>query len=119
MSLLSARRGDGVDKLMDAVKKAALQHRRRVITSELNRFYAEVCEVVPPPVWRGRSVRVYFLTQAAVRPPTFILKVSAPEGISPAYRRFVSNQLRKRYGFKGTPLRVFSRARDDKKPDDA
>jgi GTP-binding protein len=119
VSLLSAQRGDGVDRLMDAVKKAALQHRRRVTTSELNRFYAEVCEVVPPPVWRGRSVRVYFLTQAAVRPPTFILKVSAPEGISPAYRRFVSNQLRKRYGFKGTPLRVFSRARDDRKPEGA
>ncbi|HUQ06088.1 MAG TPA: ribosome biogenesis GTPase Der [Kofleriaceae bacterium] len=116
-TMLSASRGDGVDKLMDLVKKTAQQHRRRISTSDLNRFFAEVCEVVPPPVWRGRSVRVYFMTQAAVRPPTFILKASAPEGISPAYRRFLANQLRKRYGFRGTPLRIFPRARDDKKPD--
>jgi len=118
VTMLSAQRGDGVDKLMDLVKKTALQHRRRVTTSDLNRFFAEVCEVVPPPVWRGRSVRVYYMVQAAVRPPTFILKVSAPEGVSPAYRRFLTNQLRKRYGFKGTPLRIFTRAKDDKKPDD-
>ncbi|MBZ0234035.1 MAG: ribosome biogenesis GTPase Der [Deltaproteobacteria bacterium] len=117
ITMLSAARGDGVDKLMDLVKKSAQQHRRRITTSELNRFFAEVCEVVPPPVWRGRSVRVYFMTQAAVRPPTFILKASAPEGISPSYRRFLANQLRKRYGFRGTPLRIFTRARDDKKPD--
>jgi GTP-binding protein len=117
VTMLSASRGDGVDKLMDLVKKTAHQHRRRITTSDLNRFFAEVCEVVPPPVWRGRSVRVYFMTQAAVRPPTFILKASAPEGISPAYRRFLANQLRKRYGFRGTPIRIFTRARDDKKPD--
>jgi GTP-binding protein len=117
VTMLSASRGDGVDKLMDLVKKTAMQHRRRITTSDLNRFFAEVCEVVPPPVWRGRSVRVYFMTQAAVRPPTFILKASAPEGISPAYRRFLANQLRKRYGFRGTPLRIFARARDDRKPE--
>ncbi|MCL4225655.1 MAG: 50S ribosome-binding GTPase, partial [Myxococcales bacterium] len=116
VTTLSAQRGDGVDRLMDLAKKVAAQHRRRITTSELNRFFAEVCETVPPPVWRGRSVRVYFLTQAAVRPPTFILKASAPDGVSPQYRRFLANQLRRRYGFRGTPLRVFTRARDDKKP---
>ena len=99
---------------MDAVAKAAAQHGRRVPTAELNRFFAEVCEAVPPPIWRGKSVRVYYLTQAAVGPPTFVLKASAPDGISPAYRRFLANQLRKRYGFKGTPLRVFARAKDSR-----
>ncbi len=115
VTTLSAQRGDGVDRLMDQVNKVAAQHRRRVATSELNRFYDQVCEVVPPPVWRGRSVRVYFLTQAAVRPPTFVLMCSQPEGVSPAYRRFLSNQLRKRYGFKGTPIRVFTRSKDKQK----
>jgi|JI10StandDraft_1071094.scaffolds.fasta_scaffold04329_11 GTP-binding protein len=110
--MVSAERGDGVDRLMDAVAKAAAQHGRRVPTAELNRFFAEVCEAVPPPIWRGKSVRIYYLTQAAVAPPTFVLKASAPAGISPAYRRFLANQLRKRYGFRGTPLRVFTRAKD-------
>ena len=112
VTTLSAQRGDGVDRLMDLVDKVAAQHRRRIATSELNRFYAEVCEVVPPPVHRGRSVRAYYVTQPAVRPPTFVLMVSEPQGVSPAYRRFLANQLRKRYGFKGTPLRVFARAKD-------
>ena len=111
VTMVSADRGDGVDRMMDTVAKVAQQHGRRITTSELNRFFAEVCETVPPPVWRGRSVRVYYLTQAAVCPPTFVLKASAPEGISPSYRRFLSNQLRKRYGFRGTPIRVIIKSK--------
>jgi hypothetical protein len=64
--MVSAERGDGVDRLMDAVAKVAAQHGRRITTAELNRFFAEVCETVPPPIWRGKSVRIYYLTQAAV-----------------------------------------------------
>ncbi len=112
-ALLSAARGDGVDRLMDVCDRAAAQHRRRISTSELNRFFAEVCEVVPPPIWRGKSVRIHYLTQAAVRPPTFVLMTNQVAGVSPAYRRFLANQLRKRYGFRGTPLRVFTRARQE------
>jgi GTP-binding protein len=112
--LLSAARGDGVDRLMDAVNQAAAQHRRRISTAELNRFFAEVCEVVPPPIWRGKAVRIHYITQAAVRPPSFVLMTNAPAGVSPAYQRFLANQLRKRYGFRGTPLRVFTRARADR-----
>ena len=115
VTMMSAQRGDGVDRLMDVVDKVAAQHRRRISTSELNKFYAEVCEVVPPPVHRGRSVRVYFMTQATVRPPTFVLMASDVDGISPAYRRFLANQLRKRYGFKGTPLRIFTRSKERRK----
>ncbi|MEZ4402208.1 MAG: ribosome biogenesis GTPase Der [Kofleriaceae bacterium] len=113
-TMVSADRGDGVDRLMDLVAKVAHQHSRRIATAELNRFFAEVCETVPPPIWRGKSVRIYYLTQAAVCPPSFVLKASAPGGISPAYRRFLANQLRKRYGFKGTPLRVFVRTKDSR-----
>jgi GTPase len=109
--VMSAARGDGVDKLIDLVDEVAGQHRRRVQTSELNRFFAEVCEVTPPPIHRGRSVRIHYLTQGGTRPPTFILWASQPEGLSPAYRRFVMNQLRKRWGFRGVPLRIIVRAR--------
>jgi GTP-binding protein len=112
--MLSAVRGDGVDRLMDAVNQVAAQHRRRISTAEINRFFAEVCEVVPPPIWRGKAVRIHYITQAAVRPPSFVLMTNAPQGVSPAYQRFLTNQLRKRYGFRGTPLRIFTRARADR-----
>jgi GTP-binding protein len=108
---ISATRGDGVDKLIDLVDQVAAQHRRRIPTPELNRFFAEVCETTPPPLHRGRSVRIHYLTQGAVRPPTFLLWANQPEGLSPAYRRFVQNQLRKRWGFRGTPLRVVVKAK--------
>jgi GTPase len=112
VTMLSAQRGDGVDRLMDLVDSVAAQHARRIPTAELNKFFAEICEATPPPVYRGKSVRIYYLTQGRARPPTFLLFASAPDGLSPQYRRFVSNQLRKRYGFRGTPLRVFAKAKD-------
>lgn len=111
ITMLSAQRGDGVDRLMDLVDAAAAQHRRRIPTAQLNRFFAEVCEVTPPPIWRGKSVRIHYLTQGHARPPTFLLFASAPDGLSPQYKRFVSNQLRRRYGFRGTPIRVVVKAK--------
>jgi GTP-binding protein len=113
---MSAQRGDGVDRLMDVVDQVAVQYRRRIPTAELNRFFAEVCEGTPPPVHRGKAVRIYYLTQGRVRPPTFLLFASDPAGLSPHYRRFVANQLRKRYGFRGTPLRIVGKAKAGRNP---
>jgi GTPase len=113
--MISALRGDGVGELMAAVDAAAVQNRRRISTSELNDFFAEVCETHPPPIHRGRPVRVHYLTQAAARPPTFLLFANRREGISESYRRFVLNQLRRRYGFDGTPIRVVIRSKSDPK----
>jgi hypothetical protein len=56
-------------------------------------------------------VRIHYLTQGGTSPPTFVLWANQPEGLSPAYRRFVANQLRKRWGFRGTPLRIVVRAK--------
>jgi GTP-binding protein len=111
--LLSALVGDGVGDLLDAIDRVDEQHKRRITTSELNRFFVEVCEVKPPPVHRGRSVTIHYLTQGRVRPPTFLLFANKPRGIGESYRRFVSNQLRQRYGFEGTPLRIVIKAKSE------
>jgi ribosome-associated GTPase EngA len=111
---LSAARGDGVDRLLDKVDQVARQFRRRIRTSELNRFFAEVCEAMPPPIWRGKSARVYYLTQGRSEPPTFLLWTNNAEGLPPSYRRFVANRLRERYGFLGTPLRVISKSKSQR-----
>ncbi len=104
--LISALRGDGVGELMEKVDEVAAEHARRVPTAELNRFFAEVCETHPPPVQSGRPARIHYLAQGGVRPPTFLLWANQPKLLPESYRRFVANQLRKRYGFAGTPLRV-------------
>ena len=104
--LISALRGDGVGELMARIDSAAEEHRRRVPTAELNRFFAEVCETHPPPAYSGHSVRIHFLTQVRDRPPTFVLWANRPKGVSPSYQRYLGNQLRARYGFAGTPIRL-------------
>lgn len=104
--LLSALRGDGLGGLMAAIDGAAEQHGRRVSTAEINKFFADVCESHPPPTQRGRAVRVHYMTQGGVRPPTFLLWTNHPRYLLDSYRRFLVNQLRKRYGFEGTPLRL-------------
>jgi GTPase len=114
--LVSALRGDGVGELFKRVDDAAAQHRRRVSTSDLNRFFADVCERYPPTSRGGRLVTVHYLTQGGVRPPTFLLWANRADLVDEAYRRFVVNQLRSRYGFAGTPLRVVIKAKARERP---
>jgi GTP-binding protein len=116
--MLSAQRGDGVDRLLDLVDNVAREHKKRVQTAQLNRFFAEVIEEMPPPLHHGRAVRIHYLTQATTRPPTFVLWANTPDGLAPSYKRFLANRLRERYGFRGTPIRIAIKAKHDRhKPD--
>ena len=110
---LSAQRGDGVDRLLDTVDQVAAQHRHRIPTAQLNKFFAEVIEEMPPPLHNGRAVRIHYITQATSRPPTFVLWANFPE-LSPSYKRFITNRLRERYGFRGTPIRIAIKVRKDR-----
>jgi GTP-binding protein len=112
--MLSAQRGDGVDRLLDVVDRAAREHAKRIPTAQLNRFFAEVIDEKPPPLHHGRAVRIHYITQGGTRPPTFILWANHPEALAPAYKRFIANRLRDSYGFRGTPLRIFVKARKDR-----
>jgi GTP-binding protein len=114
---LSAQRGDGVDRLLDVVDQVAKEHRKRIPTAQLNRFFAEVIEEMPPPLHKGHAVRIHYITQAVSRPPTFVLWANKPQ-LAPSYKRFIANRLRQAYGFKGTPLRIFVKARKDRHDQD-
>ena len=113
-TMLSAQRGDGVDKLLDLVDKVAVEHQKRIPTAQLNRFFADVIEEMPPPLHHGHAVRIHYITQASTRPPTFVLWANKPEGLAPSYKRFIANRLREAYGFRGTPIRIFIKARKDR-----
>jgi GTP-binding protein len=112
--LISALRGDGVGELMRLVDAAALEHRKRIPTSELNRFFAEVCQTHPPPNKGAKMVTIHYLTQARVSPPTFLLFANHPTAVDKGYNRFIANRLRERYGFRGTPLRVVIKAKSNR-----
>jgi len=106
---ISARTGDGVPKLMQTVERASAEMRRRVSTSELNRFFEEVLTRHPPPTHKGQAPRIYYVTQAETSPPVFVAVSSHPDHIKPSYQRFVANQIRKAFGFESVPITVHYR----------
>jgi GTP-binding protein len=112
---VSALQGRGVTALLGRVEDAVAEHRKRIGTAEINRFFEEVLEKHPPPTMHHRPIRLYYITQASVGPPTFVIMTNEPKGVHFSYQRYVVNQIRKRFGFRGTPIRV--RYRGKKKRD--
>ena len=113
--MLSAQRGDGVDRLLDLVDRSPREHRKRIPTAQLNRFFAEVIEEMPPPLHHGRAVRIHYITQAAIAPADVRpVGEHARRAWRRRYKRFLANRLRERYGFRGTPLRIVVKARKDR-----
>jgi GTP-binding protein len=112
---VSAATGKGVRELLGAVQEVYAAASQRVTTGELNRFFEGLVEHHPPSLYRGHPVKLYYITQASVRPPSFVLSVNHPEGVHFSYRRYLANRLREQFGFVGTPVRIFTRARSKKR----
>ena len=111
---ISALTGQRVGRVLEVVKYAAEQQVQRIATGVLNDLIADAVLRNPPPTDKGNRLKILYVTQSAVKPPTFILFVNNPELLHFSYRRFLENQLRENYGFEGTPLRIFTRRRDNK-----
>ncbi len=108
---LSTITGQGIKRLLPAIKRIHNECGKRISTSELNRFLEEVAAAHTPPAHRGRPVRFYYITQPQAFPPTFLVSTNYSNGIHITYRRYLVNKLRQRFGFKGSPLRLFFRQR--------
>ncbi|MGE0212224.1 MAG: ribosome biogenesis GTPase Der [Parvibaculaceae bacterium] len=108
---VSALRGSGLDKLMQAVQAVHRTWNKRVGTSDLNRWLAVQTERHPPPAPSGRRIRLKFLSQVGVRPPTFALFANRTAALPDAYRRYLVNGLREDFGFPGVPIRLNLRER--------
>jgi GTP-binding protein len=108
---LSAKSGEGLDRLMAAVMKIHALWNRRVPTAALNRFLAQAIEAHPPPAVKGRRLRLDYITQPKARPPTFVLFSSRAAALPETYRRYVVNGLREKFALPGTPIRLLLRAK--------
>ena len=108
---VSAMTQRGVLKILDEATRCYKSFASRVKTSALNRFFAGIVEKHPPPLFQGKPIRLYYITQAQTKPPTFVLSVNYPEGMHFSYRRYLQNQLRESFGFVGTPIRLVARAK--------
>jgi GTP-binding protein len=106
----------GVTALLTEASRILAQASVRVPTGALNQLLETIVERQPPPSGvGGRHVRLYYATQPSVRPPTFFISTNHPAEVGFAYRRFLINQLRKAYGFEGTPVRLVFRAHRSKR----
>jgi GTP-binding protein len=108
---ISAASGQNMDKILPALELVAKERRKRIPTGEMNRFLKHVdFDRASVPV--SKRVKIYYLTQASTSPPTFVLFTDRPVKLHFAYERFLENQIRKAFGFVGTPIRIINRARD-------
>jgi GTPase len=106
---ISGLQGRNIDRLMQAVFSAELAWNRHVSTAKLNRWLASMLEAHPPPAASGRRLKIRYMTQAKIRPPSFILFVSRPDALPESYLRYLVNGLREAFDMPGTPIRMWPR----------
>ncbi len=109
---VSALTGQRVARIMAEVEKVAGEFNRRVPTAALNKVLKEAEASHAPPLFRGKRVKLFYATQTAVRPPTFVIFANYAEGLHFSYQRYLNNKLREAFGFSGAPIRVNYRDRE-------
>ncbi|MCR5176578.1 MAG: ribosome biogenesis GTPase Der [Anaerovibrio sp.] len=102
-----------ISRITELVKYVADQQSMRIQTSVLNELIRDAVSVNPPPSHRGKQLKIYFMTQADIKPPRFIVFVNDPELMHFSYLRFIENRLRESFGFEGTPLKLIVRGRKE------
>lgn len=111
---ISAKTGQRVHKLFEMINQVASQNALRVPTSTLNEVLNEAVAIVQPPTDKGKRLKIYYMTQATTKPPTFVVFVNDKELFHFSYERYLINQLRKEFGLIGTPIRMIVRQKGEK-----
>lgn len=112
---VSAKTGQRLPKLFETIDMVSENHAMRVATGVLNEIMAEAVAMQQPPSDKGKRLRLYYITQVSVKPPTFVIFVNDKELMHFSYTRYIENQIRDTFGFQGTPLRFIIRERNEEK----
>ena len=111
---ISAKTGQRVHKLFELINQVASQNAMRVSTSILNQVLNEAIAIVQPPTDKGKRLKIYYMTQASTKPPTFVVFVNDKKLFHFSYERYLVNQIRKEFTLTGTPVRIIVRERKEK-----
>lgn len=111
---ISAKTGQRLNKLYETIDIVSENHSMRVATGVLNEIMTEAVAMQQPPSDKGKRLRLYYITQVSVKPPTFVIFVNDKELMHFSYTRYIENQIRETFGFKGTPLKFIIRERKEK-----
>lgn len=110
---LSVKTGQRIDRLFELIKLAANSNSMRISTGMLNDVLAQATARVQPPTDKGKRLKIYYMTQASVRPPTFVFFVNSEELFHFSYQRYLENRIRETFGMEGTPIRFIIRERGE------
>ncbi len=112
---ISAKTGQRLDRLFELIKFVHSQNTMRISTGMLNDVLAEATARVQPPTDKGKRLKIYYMTQASTKPPTFVFFCNREELFHFSYQRYLENQIRSIFGLEGTPVRFVIRERGDRK----
>ncbi len=112
---ISAEEGLRLDRLFELIKFTDTQNAMRISTGKLNEVLADATARVQPPSDKGRRLKIYYMTQASTRPPTFVCFVNSAELFHYSYQRYLDNRIREVFGLEGTPTRMVIRERESNK----
>ncbi len=115
ITFISALTGQRLPKLYDLIDVISENHSMRISTGVLNEIMSEAVALQQPPSDKGKRLRLYYITQVGVKPPTFVIFVNDKELMHFSYTRYLENKIREAFGFRGTPLKFFIRERSEKK----
>lgn len=113
MVFISAKTGERINRLFELIKYVADQNSMRISTGMLNDLLIDATMRVQPPSDKGRRLKIYYMTQSSVRPPTFVLFCNKADLFHFSYKRYIENRIRETYGFEGAPIRMIIRERGD------
>lgn len=108
---ISAKSGQRVNKLFDLLDTVIQNHQLRIATGVLNEIMTEAVAMQQPPTDKGKRLKLFYITQVSVKPPTFIIFVNDKKLMHFSYQRYIENKIREAFGFAGTPIKIFTRER--------
>ncbi|MDF2631908.1 MAG: ribosome biosis GTPase Der [Caproiciproducens sp.] len=114
MIFISAKTGQRLDRLFELIKHVANSNSMRISTGMLNDVLSQATARVQPPTDKGRRLKIFYMTQATVKPPTFVCFVNSAKLFHFSYQRYLENRIRETFGLEGTPIRFIVRERGDK-----
>ena len=114
MIFISAETGQRLPKLFDLIDAVIQNRALRIQTGVLNEILTEAMAMKQPPSDKGKRLRIYYITQVSVKPPTFVMFVNSKDLTHFSYTRYIENQIRNTFGFRGTPIKFIYRERKEK-----
>jgi len=112
--IISAKTGKGIDKIFDEIDRVYTNFSQRISTKRLNNFLKTIVEKTPPPIFKGKEIKFYYISQPLTEQPTFVIFTNRIKGVPENYKRFLENRFREEFDLEGTPMKlVFRSERSD------